>query len=257
MRTDQAATSEDTLLGGRVRLRQPVTGYRVAIDPVLLAAAVPAGADDAVLDIGCGVGAAALCLAARVPGVRIAGIDAQRDLVRLANDNILLNDCAGRVSAVVGDLLRPPPRLEPGTFSHVMANPPFLERGQATPSPDPGKAEAQLEGEADFAAWVRFALAMLRAKGSFTFIHRADRLEHLLAQLAGRAGDIVVFPLWPGVGKPARRVVVRARKGVATPTRLLPGLVLHEADGRFTEAAEAVLRQAAALPLEAMRESGG
>ena len=253
----EAAATEDALLGGRVRLRQPAAGYRVAIDPVLLAAAVPAAPDDSVLDVGCGVGAAALCLAARVPGVRVAGIDTQRDLVRLANDNILLNDLAGRVSAMVGDLLRPPPRLEPGSFAHVMANPLFLERGQATPSPDPGKAEAQIEGEADFAAWVRFALAMLRAKGTVTFIHRADRLEHVLAQLAVRAGDIAVFPLWPGAGKPARRVIVRARKGVATPSRLLPGLVLHAADGRFTEAAEAVLRGGAPLALDAARESGG
>jgi tRNA1(Val) A37 N6-methylase TrmN6 len=257
VRREAPAVSDDTLLGGQVRLRQPVRGYRVAIDPVLLAAAVPAAGDDTVLDIGCGVGAAALCLAARVAGARIAGIDTQRDLVRLASDNILLNNCAGRVSAMVGDLLRPPPRLEPGTFAHVMANPPFLEPDRATPSPDPGKAAAQLEGEADLAAWVRFALAMLRPKGSVTFIHRADRLEHLLAQLAGRVGEIVVFPLWSGAGKPARRVIVRARKGVATPTRLLPGLVLHEADGRFSAAAEAVLRHGAALPLEAVREGGG
>ena len=79
--------SEDGLLGGRLRLRQPTAGYRVAIDPVFLAAAVPAGPRDTVLDIGCGVGAAALCLAARVPGCRVTGIDVQRDLISLAGDS--------------------------------------------------------------------------------------------------------------------------------------------------------------------------
>ncbi len=107
-----------------------------------------------------------------------------------------------------------------------------------------------VEGEADLAAWVRFALAMVRAKGTVTFIHRAERLDALLGQLAGRAGEIVLFPLWPGGDKPARRVIVRARKGVATPLRLLPGLVLHDAAGGFTAAAEAVLRHGAALALE-------
>ena len=58
--------SEDTLLGGRVKLRQPRHGYRAAIDPVLLAAAVPAGHGDTVLDIGCGAGAAGLCILSRV-----------------------------------------------------------------------------------------------------------------------------------------------------------------------------------------------
>ena len=244
------ATGEDTLLGGRVRLCQPERGYRVAIDPVLLAAAVAAEAGESVLDIGCGTGAAALCLAARLAGVRVTGIEREREMVRLANDNFVLNGFGGRVSAMVGDLLRPPPRLEPGTFHHVMANPPFLEAARATPSVDPIRAAATVEGEADLAAWVRFALVMARAKGTVTFIHRADRVADLLAQLAGRGGDIVIFPLWPKAGRAARRVIVRARKGSAAPARLMPGLVLHEAGGRFTPAAEAVLRDGAALALD-------
>jgi tRNA1(Val) A37 N6-methylase TrmN6 len=245
---DQAFT-EDSLLGGRVRLRQPASGYRAAIDPVFLAASIEAGAQDMVLDMGCGVGAATLCLATRVPGCRIAGFDVQRDIVRLASDNVALNDLAGRVSVMHGDLLNPPMRLAPGGFEHVMANPPFLEAGAATAPADPGAATATREGAADLAVWVRVALAMVRAKGSLTFIHRADRLEALLALLAGRAGEIVIFPLWPGSGKPAKRVIVRARKQIQTPTRLMPGLTLHRADGSFTAEADAVLRQGAALVL--------
>ena len=242
-------TSEDTLLGGQVRLRQPLSGYRVAIDPVLLAAAVPATAADHVLDIGCGVGGASLCLATRVPGCRVVGIDRQRDAVRLASDNVALNDLGARVGVMTGDLLHPPPRLEPGAFSQVMANPPFLEAASASASPHPGKAAASIEGEADLAAWVRFALAMVANRGGITFIHRADRLGQLLAELQPRAGEIVVFPLWPGDGKAAKRVIVQARKGSAAPLRLMPGLVLHKPDGRNTEAAEAILRHGAALRL--------
>jgi tRNA1(Val) A37 N6-methylase TrmN6 len=243
----EIAVSEDGLLGGAIRLRQSRAGYRAAIDPVFLAAAVPAEAGETVLDAGCGAGAASLCLAKRVPDCRITGIEAQRDLVRLANENATLNGFADRIVIMTGDILRPPPRLEPGSFSHVMANPPYLAEDAGTPPPDAAKAAATLEGAADLAAWLRFALSAVRAKGSVTFIHRADRMEQLLAQLSQRAGEIVVFPLWPGQNKPAKRIIVRARKGVATPTRLTPGLVLHEADGRYTAAAEAILRHGAAL----------
>lgn len=242
-------TSDDTLLGGRVLLKQPKAGYRAAIDPVFLAASVPAGPGDLVLDVGAGVGAASLCLARREPGCSVRGIELQRDLVRLATENVIANGLAGRVDVMVGDLLHPPPRLAPGAFAHVMANPPYLPEGAATPPPDAGKARANVESEAALADWVRFALAMVRPKGSVTLIHRADRLEALLAAMAGKAGDIAVFPLWPGAGKPASRIIVRGRKGVATPTRLLPGLVLHEADGRYTAAADAVLRDGAGLVL--------
>jgi tRNA1(Val) A37 N6-methylase TrmN6 len=243
------AITEDRLLGGRIRLRQPSDGARVAIDPVFLAAAVAAEPHQQVLDVGCGAGAAMLCLAARAPQCRVTGMDSQRGLVRLAGDNVVLNGMADRLSVMIGDLLQPPPRLSPGSFDHVMANPPFLERGRGTETPNPAKATATMEGDAALGDWVRFALAMARAKGTVTFIHRADRIDALLGQIAGRAGEVVIFPLWPGAGKPASRVLVRARKQITAPARLAPGLVLHEPDGRFTAAAEAVLRGGEGLTL--------
>lgn len=241
--------SEDRLLGGIVRLKQPRDGARAAIDPIFLAAAVPAEPGQVVLDIGCGSGAASLCLAARVPGCRIVGLELQPDLALLAGENAAINSVADRVTALAGDLLLPPPALRAGGFDHVMANPPFLERGRATPPPNLARAAAAVEGEANLGDWVRFALRMVRPKGSVTFIHRADRIDALLAHLAGRAGGIVVFPLWPASGRDAGRVLVCARKQVAAPARLAAGLVLHEADGRFTEAAEGVLREGRALAL--------
>lgn len=248
-KAQEDGTTDDFLLDGRIRLSQPVQGYRTAIDPIFLAAAIPAKAGETVLDLGCGVGAASLCLAARVPGCRISGIEADRALVRLAGDNVVRNGFADRILVLAGDLLRPPQRLEPDSFAHVMANPPYLPPGTATPSPIGIKARSNIEGDADLAAWLRFALTMVRAKGTVTFIHRADRLDNLLMLLAGRAGDIVIFPLWAGSGKDAKRVIVRARKGVASPVRLASGLILHEADGRYTEAAQSVLRHNGALPI--------
>jgi tRNA1(Val) A37 N6-methylase TrmN6 len=244
-----AGLTEDALLGGRVRLRQPANGARVAIDPIFLAAAIAAEPHQMVLDAGCGVGAAALCLAARRPQCRVVGLELQRDLVRIAGDNVVLNGMSHRISVMVGDLLAPPPRLSPGMFDHVMANPPFLEQGRGTPAANPAKAAATIEGDANLGDWVRFALAMVRGKGTVTFVHRADRIDALLGHLAGRAGDIAIFPLWPAAARPASRILVRATKQVQASARLLPGLVLHETDGRFSDAAEAVLRGGAALEL--------
>jgi tRNA1(Val) A37 N6-methylase TrmN6 len=241
--------TQDALLGGRIQLTQPASGYRVAIDPVFLAAAVAAVPGDLVLDLGCGVGAAALCLAAREPNCRIVGIERDRHLVRLASANIEANRMNGRVEAMVGDLLRMPPRLAPGGFAHVMANPPFLDSESGTSSPQVSKAAANHEGEAKLGDWIRCALVMVRPKGSVTFIYRADRIDRLMAELAGKIGELVLYPLWPGGDKPASRILVRGRKGIAVPARLMPGMVLHESDGRYTAAADAVLRGGAGILL--------
>ena len=240
-------TSRDALLGGRVVMDQPAAGYRAAIDPVLLAAAAPVAPGDRVLDLGCGTGAAALCLLARVPELRVTGLDLQIELVRMAGANARTNGVAARFVPMVGDVARLPPRLAPASFDHVMCNPPHLKAGAGRPSPDRARDLATREGPAGLADWVGAALVMARTRGSLTFIHRADRLDDLLGALKGKAGNVTVFPLWPKRGSPARRILVQARKGAAGPLGLCPGMVLHEADGAFTAAAEAVLREAAPL----------
>lgn len=60
--------------------------------------------------------------------------------------------------------------------------------------------------------------------------------------LSGKAGEITVFPLWPKDGDNASRVIVRARKGIKTPMQLMNGLALHNADGSYTQAADAALK---------------
>ena len=249
-----AESSTDRLLGGRVVLRQPRSGYRAAIDPVLLAAAVPA-TRGAVLDVGCGTGAAALCYAARVPPARVTGLELRADWAALAEENALANGLQDRIRVICGSLLRPPATLAPGCFAEVMANPPYLPVERADMRNPPADAPATVEGEAKLADWIAFCLAMAAPDGGVTLIHRADRLDEILAHLHGRAGGIVVFPLWPGGGRggaaseDARRVIVRARKGSKTPMRLAPGLVLHRPDGAYTEPAERILADAAALDL--------
>src|SRR5437763_11119775 len=139
---EEPSFTEDRLLGGRIRLKQPAAGYRVAIDPVFLAAAIPAEPHHLVLDVGCGAGAAMLCLAARVPHSRVVGLEMQRDLVRLAGDNVILNGLEARASVMIGDLLQPPPRLSPGAFDHVIANPPHHPQSRAHPAAAAGKSGA-------------------------------------------------------------------------------------------------------------------
>lgn len=239
--------TQDYLLGGRILVRQPAYGYRVAIDPIFLAASLDVQENETVLDIGAGVGAASLCLAHRIPHCKIIGLEIQRSNVRLAMENVALNNMRGRVEVLVGDLLQPPPRLAGGTFGHVMANPPYLEDHRANTSATDHKQISHAEGHVSLEQWAKFALLMARPKGTITFIHRADRLHEILSYFHGKLGDITIFPLWPGYGKPAKRVLVRGRKSTHGPTVLSQGLILHHSDGRYTDAADSILRQGMGL----------
>lgn len=241
--------TRDAFLGGRVMLLQPRWGYRAAADPVFLAAFVPAAPGESVLELGCGAGAASLCLAARVPGLELHGLELQPDYAELARRNADLNGFG--LTVHVGDLRTMPSALTVRTFDQVIMNPPF-HRAAATPSPLPGRAAAHTEG-APLEVWIGAGLRRLRPRGSLTLIHLAARLDEVLAALAGRVGGIEILPLAPREGRPAARVLVRALRGARAPLVLYAPLVLHAGlhhlrDGDdYTEEASRVLREAAAL----------
>jgi tRNA1(Val) A37 N6-methylase TrmN6 len=238
--------THDRLLAGRVALAQPKHGYRAAIDPVLLAAAVPLQAGERALELGCGAGAAALCLLARVPDGAVTGLEQQPVLAGLARDNAAANDSESRLCVHVGDLLDPPEAIARGGFDHAFANPPYLAAGTADAPADPLRAAANVEGAARLPDWVAALARATRRGGTLTLIHRADRLPELLAALDRVAGALVTFPLWPAAGKAAKRVLVQGRVGVGGPAVLAAGLTLHTGGG-FTPEARAVLEDGAPL----------
>jgi tRNA1(Val) A37 N6-methylase TrmN6 len=248
---DNVATTADSLLGGKVMFYQPAEGYRAAIDPVLLAAAVPARAGHHVLDLGAGAGAASLCLARRVPECRVTGLEIDPGLVAIARTNAAENGFGEWLEFFAGNVAAPPFELRPGSFDAVMLNPPYRPEESGTSSPHAMKQRANEEGEADLGVWLGAALEMVKPKGSIVVVHRADRLDEILALLHAKAGEVAILPLWPKAGTPAKRFILRARKGIRTGATLLPGLVLHADDGTYTAEAEAVLRDGAALDVAA------
>jgi tRNA1(Val) A37 N6-methylase TrmN6 len=241
--------TDDDLLGGRIVLRQPGHGARAGSDAALLAAAVPARSGERALELGCGTGAAMICLASRVPGLAVTGLEVDAAAARLAEVNVVRNRLADRLEVVAGDIADPPDRLLPESFAHVLANPPFFAAGGGTPAPLAARAKARMAPAGELDGWLRLAARMLRPGGSVTVIYRTERLDDLLAACRRRFGAILLFPLWPGGGKPAKRIILQARKGSRAALRLLPGLVLHGEGHGYTEAAEAVLRHGERLDL--------
>jgi tRNA1Val (adenine37-N6)-methyltransferase len=244
--------SDDGFLGGRLRLKQPRTGYRAAIDAVLLAAACPARPGQAVLELGCGAGVASLCLGQRVSGLKLVGIELQAAYAALARQNATAN--ALDFEVIEADLRAPPAGLRARSFDHVLTNPPYFTPNSGSAASDPGRETAQRE-TLPLGYWVAAGLRRLKPAGFLTLIQRADRLGEILTALTPAAGSIAVLPLAARLGRPAGRVLVQARKGAKGPLHLLAPFVLHagehhETDGEdLTPQARSILRDGAALPI--------
>ena len=254
MPTERAGVSEDAVLGGTLKLTQPLRGHRVGHDAILLAAATAARAGEHAVDLGAGVGAAGLALARRVAGVTVTLVEIEPALAALARENAARNGLAERVRSVCLDVAAPEAAfaaagLPAGTAHRVLMNPPFNAAPMQQPSPNRGRRLAHVASPDTLGQWMHTAARLLRPSGLVTLIWRADGFDILLDTLAANFGAVTLLPVHPKPGAAAIRVLARGIKGSRAPLALLPGLVLADADGKPSVAAEAVLREGDALPL--------
>ena len=245
------AETEDDFLGGKITLLQPKKGYRAGVDPVFLAAATPAKSGQSVLELGCGAGAASLCLHARVPNLSFTGVEVQGYYAELARRNAARN--GAHMEIYEADLRELPLSLRNQQFDHVIANPPYYERDKSTASEDAGR-DIALGGDTPLSVWIDVAAKRLKPKGYFTLIQKADRLGDVLAALQGKLGSIRVKPLAPRVGRNAELVLVQARKGGRGAFVLEAPVILHQGDRHMVDGESyvdeilTVLRNGASLP---------
>lgn len=238
------STIEIHVLDKKVRLLQPADGsFRTSLDSVMLAAACPAQKGDHVLDLGCGVGGASFCLTHRLPDIRLIGIEREQVYYDLAQQNAALNHVSDRTGFYCCDIRDFDVPQKP-VFDQVIVNPPFREAGDHTPSPHELRAVAHghQDKELSLEDWIKVAHALLKNGGGVTIIYPSSRTDRIIRALGKKFGAVEIIPLWPRIGVESKRVIIRAIKDRKTPARIHAGLVLHEEDGSYTEAAEQVLR---------------
>lgn len=228
----------DDFLNGKVKLRQSVKGLRATSDAVLVAAAVQAKAGETILDVGAGNGVIGLCVGARVP-VQITALEIQENLVQLIQENAALND--RKITVIRTDLFQHTDPLKGKLFHHVVTNPPFYDNTGATRA----NTEQSIAYTANFDLnkWLVYCLKHVRAKGTFTMIHRPEMLGEILMILEQKLGGIEIIPIYSKTGQLSKRMIVRGQLGSKRPTRLLPGVVLHTQTDKPTLSATKLLRQ--------------
>jgi len=217
--------TQDDFLGGKVTALQPRRGYRAGVDPVLLAASIDARAGQSVLELGCGVGVASLCLAARVPGLRLTGVELQPDYADLARRNAAAN--AAPMEVVTADLRALPADLRQLRFDHVMMNPPYFDRTGSTAANDAGR-DLALGGDTPLTDWLDIGTRRLAPKGYLTIIQRMERFPQVLSALNGRLGSIVMRPIAGRDARAPELFLLRARQEGRAAFVMAPTLIMHE-----------------------------
>jgi len=241
------ASTCDEFLSGKLTILQPEKGFRAGLDSVLLGSSVsPSGSS--LLDLGSGVGVAALTAMAHNDQITAELVDANAQMVELARQNIASNGMSGRANAFELDVTaegkaRAAAGLRVDHFSAVIANPPYFDMNAGTLATGEGRAKARHMPAQDLDKWVRTAAASAAPGGEVIFIYRADGLRDLLTSFQKRFGAVAALPIVPRAGKDATRILIRGIKGSRAPMALLSPLILHGDKGReFLPNIDAIFR---------------
>lgn len=243
--------TKDKFLGGLVELYQPKVGYRAGIDAVILAAASPAQANQEVLELGMGVGTAALCLAKRT-GAHIFGVEIQPEYVTLARKNIALNGLS--VEVFQGDVALIPKILKQKNFDHVIMNPPYFKPDKGTRSSIAGRDIACCGDVLE--QWIEIAARRLKPYGILTCIAKAEQLSDVLGAIKGRLGSVYVLPLAARKNRPVHRIIIQAKKEGRGALVLCATRLLYEEENHsdlkqdYTQEFNNILKYGATLTLQ-------
>ena len=216
----------NAFLGGKISLFQPIDGYRANTDSILLAAAVEAREGQSILELGCGVGAVLFSLMARIPDLKVVGVELQKRYAELASCNAEHNGF--EASILECDLTRIPSKFKNLKYDHVILNPPFYYPGNSMRLNQYDKDIAKRELNISLDEWLGVAIKRCSVNGHIVLIHQAERLGQILKLMGTTMGNIKVLPISSFKGKNANRVIVKGKKGSLSPMQILPPLLMHD-----------------------------
>ena len=233
--------SANKILGGYISILQPKKGFRVGMDSILLASSIKNC--DNCLELGSGSGAISICLVKKIDNVEILGIEKNIRLVDIANQNIYKNGLSeNKIKFLCLDIIGNKFKtLYNNYFDRVVMNPPYFSERKVNTSENIEIATARCETESTLEDWVQIAYKKLAPKGYLNFIFRTESIDKVLTILSPKWGDIRIYPLWPNAEKASKLFIIQARKSVKTESKLLPGMILHNDNGTYTNACNDVL----------------
>ena len=241
MRKFSQDLSTNKILGGYISILQLKKGFRVGIDSILLASSV--NNCSCCLELGSGSGVISVCIAKRIPNIEILGIENNIELVNIANKNVEKNGLSeNNIKFLCLDVVGKEFKiLHNNYFDQVVMNPPYFSEKSVNPSKNTEIFKARYESKSFLEDWVNIAYKKLIPKGSLNFIFRTESIDRVLAILNPHWGDIRIYPLWPKAGIESKLFLIQAKKDVKTKAKILPGMILHNKNGSYTDACNDVL----------------
>lgn len=218
----------DLLLNGQMKLMQPANGYRVSIDPFIVAGLLPLSSCQNMLDVGCGVGTISLLALNKNPTIHVTAIDVDKNMCEICLHNSRENH--KEINVINDDISMH--SFDINSFDLVVTNPPYYNKNSHRISD--GKLFANFE-TISLETWIISSLRSLKNGGFFAIIHVASRISEIMRILNNRVGDLRLYPIYTKADSPAKRIVIIGKKGGKGETQIMPEITVYNDDGSYTD----------------------
>lgn len=215
--------------------------FRFGHDAVFLAYFARPPKKGNIADLCAGTGAVAFFLTMKT-SAPILAVEWQEELYDMSRRSVLLNDLSARLRVLKADVRALPEMFGKARFDYITINPPYIPVEGFLQNEHKALAIARHEIMLTLEEWTEALALLLKPLGRAAIIYRNDRFYELLQALVLR--DLVVKRLrfvYPFADKPANLVLVEVqKKGRSRGTIVEPSIIVHENEGPFTEAMEAM-----------------
>ncbi|WP_051327123.1 tRNA1(Val) (adenine(37)-N6)-methyltransferase [Desulfatibacillum aliphaticivorans] len=236
--------TNDSILGGKIRIFQEKNGYRFSLDAVLLPHFVQCGKDSLIVDLGTGAGVIPLILTSLYPDIKVYGVEIQDSLAGLAERNVRENGLQDRISVIRHDLKKSPIQGLSKNIDYVVSNPPYRRLGSGRINPDSQKAAARHEILANLEDTAGAAARLLGKGGRFAVVYPATRTAELIHCLTKNSLEPKrMRAVHSNTLSPARLVLVEAVKGAGPQITVERPLFIYRDDDAdaYTDEVQAML----------------
>lgn len=226
----------DALGYGNLQIIQPRQGFRVTIDPVLLASFTRIKTGERWIDLGCGSGVLPLLLASREAEIQITGIEIDPASADRARRSSVINKLEKQIDIIPGDLRELHKTYVAQSLDCVITNPPYRrpESGRISMGAQRAIARHELHGSLD--DFLDASRYLLKNGGRFYAIYLAERLQELLSKMSAKKIEPKRLRcIHPRRGNDANLVLIEGRRSGRPGLTIEPPLFIYEGEGYSEE----------------------
>ena len=226
------------LLNKNLKIIQRSDYFNFSIDSLLVSEFVSIKKDTKnIIDLGTGNAVIPLFLSKKT-SAKIFGMEIQKISFELAQRNININNLNEQIYIIYDDMKNYKKYFLNGSFDIVVSNPPFFKfNGNKELLNDLEQLSiARHEIEITLEELIQTASLLVKDRGYFYLVHRADRLTEIISALQKFNFEAKKIKFcYTTENKNAKIVLIEAIKSGKAGLTILPPLVINKNNGEYTE----------------------